>query len=247
MALTHRHLDVGLLGLLLLLGALVVRGWMRESEALPSAPPRPDAKPVAALPPLKPVASAPAGSAVDLLKKIDPVADRVAGAWTLQDGALRSPADKWARLRLPCLAPEEYDLRLKATRRGGKDALILGAVWEGVHAHFVLDGNGGRGSWLEVKGGTHGISANGVTYFQGPVFENGRPAELLLSVRKGRLELRIDGFQVLVWRGAKENLYVAEGWEMPKDRAFYLGAWESVFTIEQLEVAAAAGPIQLLR
>ena len=247
MSLNRRHLDVGLFCLLLLMGILVVRGWMRESEALPSPTPRADAKAVAALPPLKVFASAPAGPAVDLLGKIDPVADRVAGTWTLAGGVLRSSVDKWARLRLPCLVPEDYELRLRVTRLDKTDALILGAVCDGARAQIVLDGNGGRGSWMEVKGGTHGIGVNGVTYFDGPVFANGRPAEVVVSVRKGRLDVRVDGFQVLAWLGSKDKLYVAEGWDMPQDRSLFLGAWQSIFAIDLIEIASPSGQIELLR
>lgn len=248
MALQRWHLDIAFFGLILLLGALVVRGWMREgAEIVPPGALRSDAKSVSGLRSLEVLTSAPSGSSVDLLAKIDPSHDSVAGDWSIEKTGLRSPPEKWARLQFPCRAPAEYDLRLVVTRLDKTDALILGAIVDGRQCQIVLDGNGGRGSWIEVKEGAHGITPNGVTYFEGPVFANGRPSEVLVAARKNRLEVRIDGFQVLVWRGPQGKLFIGENWDVPDARALFIGAWQSVFSIGSIELASVTGEIDLLR
>jgi hypothetical protein len=245
MALTRRHLDVGLFGLLLLLGAMVVRGWVREGAEVP--PSAAAARANASFVPLANPLAAPARTGVDLLARIDIDRDRVVGAWTRNDRGLRSPADKGARLQLPCLPPEEYDLRLSVTRLDHTDCLALGLVVDGTRAQVVLDGDGGRGSWIEVKDGAHGISANGITYFAGPVFANDRPAEVAVFVRKGRFEVRVDGYQILVWHGPPSRLFIGENWDTPDARRPFVGAWDSVFTISRIEIASVTGAVDFLR
>jgi hypothetical protein len=249
---SRKHLDVILFGSLLLLGAFVVRGWMHESAdasahgTSPSEPKRPPKPEPPLLPP--PVPAPPLGKdAVLLMDRVDPGKDKIAGDWTLKEARLVSPAVKWARLQLPCIPPEEYDFAGVVTRVEKDDALILGLVFQGRQCQVVLDGNGGRATWMEVKGGGHGITPLGVTFFDGRVFMKGRPAQLHVSVRKSRLTVTVDSFRILDYTGPPDPLFIAEHWEAPDSRTLYLGAWETVFTFEHLQIIPVQGSVAFTR
>jgi hypothetical protein len=91
MRLSRFHFDVAFLGGLLLLGAVVVRGWMaddarpKEPDVQAAAPASPQTAP---RPRLARAGAVPRRQPVNLLDHVDPRRDAVAGEWTLRDGAL---------------------------------------------------------------------------------------------------------------------------------------------------------------
>jgi len=249
-SLSRKHLDVLLFGSLLLLGGYVVRGWLREGDgsahAAPASGERTPTKPPPLLLPPVPT-PAPDRDAILLLDRVDPAKDAIAGEWTLKDGRLLSPSFKWARFQFPCIPPDEYDFDGVVTRADKNDALVLGPVFQGRQCQVVLDGNGGRASWIEVKGGGHGITPNGVTFFDGGVFARNRPAQLHVSVRKSRLTVTVDSFRILDYMGPSDFLFIAEHWEAPDPRTLYLGAWETVFAFDHLRITPVQGTVAFTR
>jgi hypothetical protein len=185
--------------------------------------------------------------AVPLLEKIDPKADAIGNAWTVEKGRLVTPAIKWARLQIPCIPTEEYDFYATVTRLQMDDAFILGIVYQGRPCQIVLDANGGKRSWMEVRGGGHGVTDYGVTYFEGQVLIKNKPAELRVSVRKVRLTVAIDGFHVLDWVGPKDRLFIADNWDIPEKRVPFIGAWETVFVVDHLRIVPIEGSVTFLR
>jgi hypothetical protein len=251
-SLSRKHLDVLLFGSLLLLGAYVVRGWLHESDDSSAHGSTPGVEKPAPKPP-PPLALAPVPApaldrdAVPVLDRVDPAKDKIAGEWTLKEGRLISPAVKWARFQLPCIPPEEYDFNGVITRADKDDALILGLVYQGRQCQVVLDGNGGRASWMEVKGGGHGVTPFGVTFFDGNVFAKGRPARLQVSVRKSRLTVTVDSFRIIDYIGSRDPLFIAEHWEAPDTRTLYLGAWETIFAVDHLSITPVQGSVAFTR
>lgn len=231
-------LDLLLLGTLIVVGALAVRGWTRPpvQEAVRPTLPAPSAP-----------APAPVEHAVALLGHIDLKADGVGEPWTIDNGRLISPSAKAARIQLACTPPEEYDVRATVTRLQGGDALILGVLFQGRQLQIVLDGNEGKSSWMEVRDGGHGISRFGVTFFDGGVFVNDRKADLLVTVRSTRVTVTVDGFHVLDWVGPRDRLYVADGWDMPRRDLPFLGAWQSVFAIDSPRIVPIGGTVAFQR
>lgn len=253
MRLSRFHFDVAFLGGLLLLGAVVVRGWLAE-DARPDAPGRGTSADGASRPPqpaarprLARAAAAAREEAVDLLAEIDPKRDAVAGEWALRDGALVIPAGAWSRLQIPCVPPEEYDLDLEVARIDRKDALVLGIVFQGRQGQLALDANGGQRSWMEVKDGAHGITENGVTFFEGPVFAQKRPARLDVRVRRDRMDVLVDEYHVLAWRGPRERLLVRPNWEVPETDTLFVGAWQASYAITRLKILPRGGKVVLLK
>ena len=247
MNLSRRQLDVILFGVLFLLAAYIVRGWIQESEGPPPPPPSEKAPPKPALQVAPVPVPVSAKDSLTLLNRVDLVKDRISGDWTLKDGRLVSPLEKWARLQLPCVPPEEYDLEAVVTRVEADDCLMLGLVYQGQQCQVVLDGGGGKNSWMEVRGGGHGVTPFGITFFQGQVFAQNRPARLQVAVRKARLSVTVDTFRILDYVGDKGPLYIAEHWEAPDLRTLYIGAYETVFTMDNLRLTPVQGTAAFLR
>jgi serine/threonine protein kinase len=64
-------------------------------------------------------------NAHNLLPLVDPYRHSVWGAWALQNGRLVSDRTPNARIEIPVLPPEEYDLRVGFTRTGGTGSVAL--------------------------------------------------------------------------------------------------------------------------
>jgi len=187
------------------------------------------------------------GAAVNLLKLIDPAKDSVEGRWKIEREMLITPEIQRARIQVPCVPPEEYDIRAIVTRRTPKDAFVVGLVFDGKPCMVVVDGNGAGASWMEVKDGKKGISENGITYFDGASLSRDRQAEIVYSVRKDRLTVTVDTYTILDWRGDKERLSIGKGWEVPRSDALFIGSYETVFHVEDLTLTPVTGSCTLLR
>jgi len=248
MALSRRQIwDVGLFGALLLLSALVVRGWLSESRqpderpgGKSSGPPR--LRPASLQPPQKS-----SGPAVDLVKLLDLEKDSVEGNWKRDGAILITPEIQRARIQLPIVPPEEYDIRALVTRKSPKDAFVVGLVFDGKPCMVVIDGNGAGASWMEVKDGKKGVSENGITYFDGNSLKRDRQVEILYVVRKDRLTVTVDTYTILDWRGDKERLFIGKGWEVPRTDALFIGSYETVFHVEEMTLTPVSGSCTLLR
>src|SRR6185436_11775655 len=69
---------------------------------------------------------------IDLLKRIDPAKDALKGVWKLEGSALISPIEKYARIQLPYIAPEEFDLRLVVERKKKASDVFAGGFYIGI-------------------------------------------------------------------------------------------------------------------
>lgn len=250
MLLSRRQIwDIGLFGTLLLLSAMVVRGWLSEGRSKEDRLPERKAakRPAAGSPSAGPRPHAAAGEAVNVLKLLDPAKNSVAGTWKVDRDLLITPDIQWARIQVPCVPPDEYDIRTLITRKSPKDAFVMGLVFDGKPCMVVIDGNGAGASWMEVKEGRKGVSENGVTYFDGNSLKRNRRAEIIYSVRKDRLTVTVDTYTILDWRGDKERLFIGKGWEMPGAEALFIGSYETVFHVEEMILTPISGSCTLLR
>jgi tetratricopeptide (TPR) repeat protein len=214
--------------------------WLDHFKLPKPAPPAPPPAPLAAAPVLD--ASSPSSSVVNLLEIVVPERDSIEGVWALSDRKLVSPENvSWARLQLGYVPPEEYDLRLVATRRSGNDALALGlAVGE---RQFVveLDGDGATASGLGLVDGKAWNSNE--TTRRGAVLTQGQPSVILCSVRKKGVTVSVDGKPVISWTGDAGRLAVPPDWRVTSRRRLFLGTYRSMYHITELSVVHAAAPV----
>jgi hypothetical protein len=229
MSITRRWVwDAGLLGLLLLLGAYIVQGW-REEGGDPGPAGRPPRE-------------------GDLLRLIDPKLDAIHGEWTLKEGALVSPGLQWARIRLPYVPPEEYDLRIVAERRQGHDALAVGLSGGGRSFAVWLDGFPNREglSGLDLLDGI--LVEDNPASVPGLRLVNGRKSRILVSVRRQGVKVDVDGETVLDWQGGFERLSPSPVWSARDAQApLFVGADSSQVVFTEIHLTPVTGQGKRLR
>jgi hypothetical protein len=225
--------------------AAVALLWVRGRGHLPV-----DAQEIqesAALPPPESLTesravAAPAGEAskeVDLLDHVRASRDSVAGTWGFQDRGLITASDAWGRLQLPCWPPEEYDLRLRVTRKKGTDSLILGLVTGGRQAVAALDGHDGKTSWLYLSDSLYDFS--NTTTVSRKVFKWNKPTTVVAQVRASGISISVDGEPVVQWRGDPSELQMPPGHRVPDSKALFIGSWETAFRIDEISLIPITG------
>ena len=190
-----------------------------------------------------------AGTPVDLLPLIDPSRDSIRGKWSVEQGRLRCDEMMWAaRIVVPYLPPEEYDLNLEVERVAGGDALFMGLTGGGTQFVHVLDGyttNGGPLSGFEVLDRDRAIDNE--SRRNGRVFTTGKKSSVRYTVRKGAVAVHVDGKEILNWRGAMERLAVRDDYSVGRPDVLFLGAWDSRYAVTRLELVPVAAPGKPLR
>ena len=186
---------------------------------------------------------------VDLLALIDLQQDRVRGEWTLEKGILTCTQKiKAARVVIPYIPPEEYDLLIVAERTEGTDALTTGlASGDRQFVHgvdgYTIDGQVLSGfEMLDNKAGRENES-----HRDGQVFTNGKPSTLRYLVRKGHIRFVADGKDVLDWKGDFKRLAVRPDYRVTHPGVLFIGAWMSQFRVSRMTLYPGTHGGRLLR
>ena len=224
----------------------------------PSAPvPEPDKAPLPAASANASSAPDPAGGAtaarapgaVDLLKRIDPARDAVSGEWRMENGALLTPSDAGARLRIAFDAPAAYDIVLEAERLEGKGTLGLGLLMGASQVLAAIDAFEGTITGLDMVDG-RSCNDNETTH-HGGVLHDGTPNKVECRVRPNHIQLAVNGETLIDWQGGAQRLTTS--FPVPEPPGLSLVVWGAKYRITRLEAAPVeipqikfAGPIDLL-
>jgi hypothetical protein len=176
---------------------------------------------------------------IDLLDLVRIERDAVQGPWGFHGEALVTPAVQWSRLALPCNPPEEYDLRIIATRRQGTDSLNIGFVYGGRQGMLMLDGNGGETSWIDLLT-PYDLPSN-ETAVVGKFLKWNRATRILLSVRRHAVNVSIDGAKIIDWKGDPAELKLIPGYRIPDRQALFIGSWDTILAIDELALIPITG------
>lgn len=173
---------------------------------------------------------------IDLFPLVDLKHDRVHGSWELKDGALRCTLEEpAARVMIPYLPPEEYDLLVTAERTEGKDAFVMGLANGDVQFVHVLDGYTAEGKCLSGFETLDGLLArSNESTREWRSFTNGTPSVLLYSVRRRRVTVAVNGERILDWRGDFKRLSVRPDYRINNSGALFVGAYNSRYRITRL-------------
>jgi hypothetical protein len=186
-------------------------------------------------------------AAIDLLALVDVKRDQVAGDWTLEDGRLTSPKQYGARIELPYVPPEEYELTIIAEPLDEPNGLILGQIC-GRQRFLALasyDIGGEPASALENVGGKN-VSANATTVRR-TIFEQNRPSCLVCTVRKDAVTVTCDGHPLLEWKGDPKELSLGDYWKTPHENVLFLGAYNCRYRFSRVTLVPLSGSGKPLR
>lgn len=189
------------------------------------------------------------GKRLDLLSKIDPVKDEVSGTWKLNGKVLTSPLDSNARIQIPVMPPEEYDLlvTLERKEKGGHPAaggFYIGLVRQDKHFGVEVDSSC-KQSMVHLVGGQQ-ESTNGAI-FRGSWLGDGRSHSIVYRLRRAKVEVRVDDKPVLDWTADFSNAYVAPDWAPKDPRLLLIGSCFSSYEIKQLSLVPVTGTVKFIR
>ena len=215
---------------------------MLSGEARPVRPPPGGA--TKGLPPAK----AEPQQWIDLLARVDPAKDAVAGAWTIKDGALHVDSSRSARITVPVMPEGSYEIEAEFTRTSGNDAFVL----------ILPVGTAGTGLFLSSLGGqfhdlgiVRGEGAYNIKRVSPGTLENARRYTLrtrvVVSGDQAAIEVHLDERPLIAWQGPQANLSHWPTWRMPEAKALGLGAVASSFIVHRLKLGMLSGEAKPLR
>jgi hypothetical protein len=183
---------------------------------------------------------------VDLLSLVRLDEHVVSGTWKkTSEGALLSPAEPEARVQIPYVPPEEYDLRVVALRKSSDfRSFHIGLVAGGRQFLVSLDGFGGRGflEYLDAK-----PSEEPGSVYEGWALKEKRPLTISCSVRRSHLTVSVEGRTVIDWGGDYKRLSLPHHWRVEDEQALLLGVFKSRYEISEITLTPVTGSGRVLR
>jgi hypothetical protein len=183
------------------------------------------------------------GKTIDLLATLDPKLDSVRGIWWLNGKSLQMNGETYARVQVPVTPPENYTLRMKATRLAGDDMLGIGVVIGGKQALVAVDGYEGTKTGLsQIDGRTN---EDNETTFSGALLRESVPVELVVQVRAGSAKLTADGRTIFEWKGDPARLSLQDDYAVPNQARLVVATWNTIFEISEFTLTEEAGAAQV--
>lgn len=185
---------------------------------------------------------------VDLLPTINTAADAVQGAWLWTESGLRCYPASEARIALPYVPPQEYDLSLVFTEHSGQDAICLILSHAGRSFIAIAGGWANTVAGFETVDGKAG-DANRTTNRRASFLEMGKRHALVARVRNAGVEVLLDGQVITSYKGDYKNISPA-GWISlgpGREQHLGIGAWRSCVTFHAIEAIEIRGTGRVVR
>jgi hypothetical protein len=180
---------------------------------------------------------------LDLLALLDVSRHKVSGDWTREtSGRLVAPKQYGARIELPYAPPDEYRLTAIVEPLDEPNALILGQRLDGHRFLVLVNFNQEESSPVNALENVDGKNFNqNLTAVRRAVMRKGRLSEVVCTVRKGAVEVQVDGRPLLDWRGDPLSLSLSEYWSTPHSEALFLGAYDCRYRFYRVTLTALNG------
>lgn len=193
--------------------------------------------------------TAPWTDAIDLLPYIDLGLDTLEPGWKRDDTALFTEKQAHAMLKLPVIAPEEYDLRLQITRTapGQSIGLILTRkerefIWVGgayLNGMFAFGGFRGDRLYANSRGEAKKQAQ--------PCFEEGRTYQVQVSVRNTGAAAYVDGQWVTRLPADLDEMRLPDESPMAGLGQLGLSTYQASFRVDALQLREITGKAKFLR
>lgn len=199
---------------------------------------------------------------VDLIPWIDVRLDAVAdgGRWSWRGKTLISDTAggiRYAKIRIPCQPPDEYDLKLVVKRTEAEEAgFYIGLLTRERRFTAMLDytddattSSVGRfeGESGEDLADLH--RGEKVIHRDRTLLPPGKPTAVLVSVRRNRLTVKVEGATIIDWKNPTyATAEVSSRLEVPDKRCLFLAARDrTIFEISEIKLTPISGTPRRLR
>jgi serine/threonine protein kinase len=172
----------------------------------------------------------------DLLPRIDPATNAVAGDWHKVGAELRVYPAPNAKIVILVQPPAEYDFEVEFTRHRGTQSIPLFFVAGGRQATFEID------AWDAGLGGIQNVgnlelrSENNPTRVTDQRITNGRRTTMSVSVRRDRVEGYVDGRLIATYRGNGSDLSLLDVWDLGQPGVLGVGSYLSETTFHRIRM-----------
>ncbi len=182
---------------------------------------------------------------LDLLSLADTETCWQVGEWSREAGKLESPRQFGARIELPYSPPEEYRLTAIVEPLDKPNGLLFGQ--RSGSQRFVALLNFGRDERGEsALEHIDGRNVGNDSTFSGNVFQQSRLSQVIMTVRKDRVVVSVDGNVIVNWTGDRTRLSLSGYWKTPNDKALFLGAYDCRYRFHRLTLAPITGEGKLI-
>jgi hypothetical protein len=187
------------------------------------------------------------GAPINLLRAIDPKADTVKGTWALEGKNLVAQDGAPMTLMVPYQPPEEYDLTVVLTRKGGYDAIAIGLVAGSAQFDLILDGHAGVGciSGFELIDGKYVNQHPDAV--KGRQVNQNQTVTVLCLVRKTSVTALVNGQKLAEYQGNTSRLGLSVFYQVPNPKALILGAFGGKIEFHKVVLQPVTGQGKRLR
>ena len=183
---------------------------------------------------------------VDLLELADPASCWLVGQWSREDDKLLSPKRYGARIELPYSPPREYRLTLIVEPLDQPNGLILGQRL-GDHRFVTLFNHAVGNKYRSAVENVDGRNVGNETTFNGAMFEKNRLSQVIVTVRKDRVLMSVDGHTIANWKGSADRLSLSDYWKTPDPTAMFLGAYDCRYRFHRITLQPLSGTGRMLK
>jgi hypothetical protein len=177
---------------------------------------------------------------VNLLAMIDTDRAWSQGKWTNGPQGLESPKGFGSRIELPYTPPDEYRLCVVLEPLDEPNGLLLGNR-SGQNRFVTLFSFATPQGAMSAIENVDGRNVGNETTFTGPLFVKNRISQAIITVRKDRVTMAVDGRAIVNWKGESQRLSLSDYWKTPNDSALFLGAYDCRYLFHRITLAPISG------
>lgn len=192
-----------------------------------------------------------APGAIELLRLVDPGKDAVVGEWVFEGTTLVcAKAVSAARIQIPYIPPEEYDLSVVLERKSGSQGANVGLSNGTVQFHLVIDSfeqNKYASGLSLIDGRLPILPIRNETTREGALLPKDRPVTIEAFVRKTGVKMVADGVTIFDWSGDLSRLSNLDQLKVPNPRTLYLCGWDAKYHFSKMVLTPISGKGERLR
>lgn len=171
--------------------------------------------------------------AIDLLDQINIEKAWSVGQWVKDQGKIVSPKRYGARIQLPSIDHEAYQMQLLVEPLDEPNALLVGNRLKN-NRFATLFGFSTVNGYQSAIENIDGRNVGNQTTYTGRLFKKNRISHIMIQVADNNVLMRVDGATIVRWQGNSEQLTLSDYWNTPDPRSLFLGTYNCRFRFHQI-------------